>query len=361
MGVKLQELVLREPINISELKGKIVAIDAPNIIFSLLNFSYKNKQFDLSNLMTDRTQRAISHLYGLLFRINFYYSKRMFPLFCFDGRDSELKRMVTKDHLHDFRVVKEWYQDAIHNGNKELARKLALGKEFLWPNIIAESKQLLHALGVPYLESPASAESQCAYLVKAKIAHYAVSQDFDSLLFGCPALIQNLSKSLRRKVQGKWMYNKVSTLKVDLEANLKRLRLDPFQLVDLAMLLGTDYNSGVKHIGPKTALELIKTYHNLESIIASQKKRYDFTHLTPENIQKIRKIFLNSDVLKILPDFYWDPPNRAKIIELMCEDHTLNTERVENNVQKVIKSYIACKDYFQELKPGPKIVQKTLL
>jgi len=163
-------------------------------------------------------------------------------------------------------------------------------------------------------------------------------------LFGCPALIQNLSKSLRRKIQGKWLYNKVTTLKVDLEANLKRLRLDPFQLVDLTMLLGTDYNSGVKHIGPKTALELMKTYHNLESIIASQKKRYDFTHLTPENIQKIRKIFLVPDVLKILPDFYWDPPNRAKITDLMCKDHILNTERVENNVQKVIKSYIACKD-----------------
>ena len=360
MGVKLQDLVRREPINISELEGKIIAVDAPNIIFSLLNFSYKNKQFDFSNLMTDRIQRAISHLYGLLFRINFYYTKKMFPLFCFDGRDSELKRMVTKDQLADFRVVRQWYQDAIESNNTELARKIALGKEFLWPNIIAESKQLLNALGVPYLESPASSESQCAYLVKAGIVHYAVSQDFDSLLFGCPTLIQNLSKSLRRKVQGKWIYNKVSTLKVDLEANLKRLRLDPFQLVDLAMLLGTNYNPGVKHIGPKTALELIKTYHNLESIIASQKTRYDFTHLIPENIQKIRKIFLVPDVLKILPDFYWDAPNRAKILELMCKDHTLNTERVENNVQKAIKSYFACKDYFYELKSGPRVIQKTL-
>ena len=88
--------------------------------------------------------------------------------------------------------------------------------------------------------------------------------------------------------------------------------------------------------------------------------RYDFTHLTPENIQKIRKIFLNPEVLKILPDFYWDAPNRVKILELMCENHTLNTARVENNVQKVIKSYIACKDYFHELKSGPKILQKTL-
>ena len=134
MGVKLQDLVRREPINISELEGKIITIDAPNIIFSLLNFSYKNQRFDLSSLMTDRTQRAISHLYGLLFRINFYYSKKMFPLFCFDGRDSELKRMVTKDQLADFRTIKKWYQDAIDNNNTELARKIALGKEFLWPN-----------------------------------------------------------------------------------------------------------------------------------------------------------------------------------------------------------------------------------
>ncbi len=360
MGVKLQDLVRRDPINISELEGKIIAVDAPNIIFSLFNFSYKNQRFDLSSLMTDRTQRAISHLYGLLFRINFYYSKKMFPVLCFDGRDSELKRMVTKDQLADFRVVRLWYQDTIDNNNTELARKIALGKEFLWPNIIAESKRLLNALGVPYLESPASAESQCAYLVKIGIAHYVVSQDFDSLLFGCPTLIQNLSKSLKRKVQGKWVYNKVSTLKVDLEANLKRLKLDPFQLVDVAMLLGTDYNPGVKHIGPKTALELIKKYRNLESIIVNQKNRYEFTHFSPEIIQKIRKIFLMPDVLKILPDLYWDPPNKAKITALMCKDHTLNPERVEKNIKNVIKSYIACKDYFHELRSGPKVIQKTL-
>ncbi len=70
--------------------------------------------------------------------------------------------------------------------------------------------------------------------------------------------------------------------------------------------------------------------------------------------------YWDPDVLKILPDFYWDPPNKAKILELMCKDRTLNTERVENNVQKVIKSYIACKDYFHELKSGPRVVQKTL-
>jgi len=118
MGVKLQDLVRREPINISKLQGKIITVDAPNIIFSLLNFSYKNKQFDLSNLMTDRTQRAILHLYGLLFRINFYYSKQMFPLFCFDGRDSELKRIVITNYIFHFISLKfrKFLKNPLYNG-----------------------------------------------------------------------------------------------------------------------------------------------------------------------------------------------------------------------------------------------------
>ena len=90
MGVKIQELILKSKLILAQLQRKVIAVDAPNINgnnFSLLNFSYKNQRFDLSNLMTDRTQRAISHLYGLLFRINFYYHNQLLPIFCFDGRD----------------------------------------------------------------------------------------------------------------------------------------------------------------------------------------------------------------------------------------------------------------------------------
>lgn len=76
----------------------------------------------------------------------------------------------------------------------------------MWQNIIQESKQRLGALGVPYIDSPASAESQCAYLVKKGIVNFPNSQDFNSLLFGCPRVIQNLYKSSRRKIQGKWQY-----------------------------------------------------------------------------------------------------------------------------------------------------------
>ncbi len=37
MGVKLQDLVVRDPLEFSKLTGKIVAVDAPNVIMSLFN------------------------------------------------------------------------------------------------------------------------------------------------------------------------------------------------------------------------------------------------------------------------------------------------------------------------------------
>ena len=347
MGVKLQGLIRKKNIDFSQLAGKIVAVDAPNIIMALFNFSYKNKTFSYSDLMIDNTQRAISHLYGILFRVNFYYSKKIFPIFCFDGKDSELKRIVSKDLLNDFLVTKKWYENAIQSGKKYLARQLSLGKEFLWPNIVRESKQLIGVLGIPYIESPASAESQCAQLVKNKIAFYSNSQDYDSLLFGCPRVIQNFSKSMKRKVQGKWKYRKIEPMMINLSDNLKGLKINEFQLIDLAILIGTDYFPGVKGIGPKTALILLKKYNSLETIIQYGKANYNFTQLTPELLKNIRKIFLLPEVNESIGTLCWNPPNKSQLIDLLCKDHHLNLERVNNNIDKVIKNFYICRKLFK--------------
>ncbi|MFX0021494.1 MAG: hypothetical protein ACFE9S_04160, partial [Candidatus Hermodarchaeota archaeon] len=193
MGVKIQSLIVPKIIDLQDLKGKIIAVDAPNIIMGLFNFVLNNQNSSNTRLILDRTQRPISHLYGLLYRVNFYYSKNIFPIFCFDGKVSDLKKFITKDQLKDFLFTQKWYEQAMRENDKDLAREIALSGEYMWKNIIKESKQLLGALGIPYIESPASAESQCAYLVKKGFTHYSNSQDYDSLLFGCPNIIQNLS------------------------------------------------------------------------------------------------------------------------------------------------------------------------
>ncbi len=360
MGVKIGDIILRKKIDYSHLAGNVIAVDAPNIIMSLFSFSRRSSGETQSQLILDRTQRPISHLYGLLYRINFYYSKKIYPIFCFDGNDSPLKKLITKDRLRDFRFAQKWYIQAIKGGNKNLAKQIALSKDYMWQNIINESKQLLNALGVPFIDSPASAESQCAQLVKDQIAFYSISQDYDSLLFGCPRMVQNLTKSRRRKVQGTWKYDKIEPMEIHLKENLKKLGLTLFQLVDMAILIGTDYFKGIQGIGPKTAFKLVQKYKNLEYIIIREKESYNFSQLTYKLISQIRKIFLLPDVLKILPTFSWNHPLETKIFELLCEEHHLDKERVNKNVKSLIANYIWCTEYFQKQFGKPQQVQTTL-
>ncbi len=360
MGVKLQDLVIRNVIEFSKLAGKIIAVDAPNVIMSLFNFARKNPDGSQAGLILDRTQRPISHLYGLLFRTNFFYSKKIFPIFCFDGLDSDLKKLKTKDRLNDFLFTEKLYRSLIQSGNRENAKQIALSKEYMWPNIVKESKQLLGALGVPYISAPASAESQCAQIVKSKVAHYSNSQDFDSLLFGCPQTLQNLSKSLRRKVQGRWKYQKITPVKIDLNENLKRLEIDQFQLVDMALLIGTDYFPGIKNIGPKNAYKFIKKHRSIENVIIEEKRNYDFSALSSEVIAKVRKIFLLPEVLTDYPHLGWNFPSEQQTLNLLCEDHHLNRERVENNFKKLAINYGKCQIFFSNKTRNPSKKQETL-
>jgi len=350
MGIKISELIKGRIIDYSELSGKFIAIDANNIISALVNFSRKKVNNNKQNFIRDRTQRPISHLYGLLYRVLFYYTKKIFPIFCFDGRDSALKRKITKDVLNDFRYTSAAYENAMKNGNYILAKQIANGQDYLWLNIIKESKELLNAIGVPLINAPASAESQCAQLVKDGLAHYSNTQDYDSLLFGCPRTIQNLSKSKRRKQNGRWLYDKVEPIVIDLKENLKQLRISQFQLIDIAILIGIDYFQGIRGLGSKMAYNLIKKHGGLEKVMTREKNKFDFSELTPDIIAKIRKIFLLPNTIRKSEPFLWNYPNYSQIKYLLCEMHHLNEDRIANNLKKLEKQYNLCLRIFRNRK-----------
>lgn len=348
MGVKIKDIVLRKEIEHSDLEGSVIAVDAPNLIMQVLNFSYIRKGPFESNYMLDQTRRPISHLYGLLYRVSFFYMKKMLPIFCFDGRVHPYKRKITRDELRNFLHHKKLYEDAIEKKEFDKAQSIATGRDFMWVNTIQESKKLLSYMGVPIIESPSSAESQCAKLVKDKVADLAVTQDFDCMLFGCPRQVQNLSKTSSRKVQGTSKYVKIKPVMIDLSENLKKLGIDLFQLIDAAILIGTDYCKGVSKIGSKTALTLIKKHGNIENIISTNKQKFDFSHLYNKRIMEVRKIFLFPEVLSKYPYFKWTLPNVDKIVDFLSHDHHLNSKRVEENSGKLKSRYSRCINYFNK-------------
>jgi len=360
MGVKLNSLVYEEELSSSILKGRIMAVDGPNIIISLLKFSMKDNENNKSKLHVNRLGKPILHFYGILYRVNFFLINKILPIFCFDGIDSELKRKIVKDSLNDFLKVKQLHEIAIQNKNLELARKIAFSKEFYWPSIIEDSKHLLKLLGIPIIQAPASAESQCAQLVKNKVADFANSQDYDALLFGCPKLIRNFTKTARKKINNKWIYKKITPSIIYLNKTLKNLKINYFQLVDLSILIGTDYFEGIKKIGPRIALNLIRTHKNLENVMEKTRDKYDFSKLTKQKINDIRKIFIFPHTINKISDLRWSLPKIDAILTFLCDKNFLDREKVDKVVKNLESNFIKCLEYFKNSKNKSMLIQTRL-
>src|SRR5206468_10263933 len=109
--------------------------------------------------------------------------------------------------------------------------------------------------------------AQAAHMTRKGDAWATASQDYDAFLFGSPILVRNLALSGKRKLPRKAAYVDVTPEQAELAGTLAALGVTREQLVDLAILIGTDFNGGIKGIGPKKALALIRKHANLESIL----------------------------------------------------------------------------------------------
>jgi 5'-3' exonuclease len=258
MGVKLGNIIQGTHLIKADLSKKSVAIDASYTIMVFLNRRYGPNP----EIPVDKTMRAINHLYGILYRTISLIECGILPVFCFDGIPDELKRLSTKNRFNDFERTKERYEQCLKMGDKSLAKKIALGKEFLWMNCIREVRMLLKALGIPFIDSPSEAEAQCAQLVKMGVCDYCNTSDFDALLLGSPNILK-IERVQSRKVTG-ILYNTQDIF--------NQLKINRFQLIDLAIMIGNDFFPGVHGIGIKMGLELVQKYGTLEQIIARNDK-----------------------------------------------------------------------------------------
>jgi len=104
--------------------------------------------------------------------------------------------------------------------------------------MIEESKELLKAMGIPVVQAFGEGEAEAAYLCKVKEEVYAsASQDYDSLLFGAPKLIRNLTLSRKRKTYSGYVEIKIELIKLDDVLNSLEIDFGP---VDLSWDFGWD-------------------------------------------------------------------------------------------------------------------------
>jgi flap endonuclease-1 len=153
-------------------------------------------------------------------------------------------------------------------------------------------------------------------------------------LFGAKRLIRNLTISGKRKVPNRNAYVDVEPELIEYEEVLKRNNLTQKQLIDLGILIGTDFNiNGFNGIGPKTALKLIQKYKRLEDIDKIKDELLD----TPYN--EIREIFLNPSVTNLENiDIQFKDLDKERIRGFLCDEKNFSVERVTNSIEKLNKT-----------------------
>jgi flap endonuclease-1 len=326
LGVNLRVLVPKTKVDFQSLSGKSVAIDAYNALYQFLAII---RQPDGTPLK-DRSGRITSHLSGLFYRTVNLVEMGVKVAYVFDGAPPTLKEVEIKRRAKVKAEALVKYEQAVKEGKMEQARSYAQMTSKLKDYMPEDSKRLLTELGVPWIQAPSEGEAQAAYLTRKGAADYCGSQDYDSLLFGAEALVRNVTISGRRKIPRKNVYVEVVPEVIKLDHVLKELEITREQLIDVAMLVGTDFNpDGVKGIGPKTALKLIKQHGSVEEAL-TELKDAEF----PVEPKRIREIFLKPKVT----DNYrleWKEPDVEAVVEFLCRERDFSEDRVRKALGKM--------------------------
>jgi flap endonuclease-1 len=326
LGVDFKDLVPKTAVKLEDLSGKIIAIDAYNAIYQFLSII---RQPDGTPLK-DSTGKITSHLSGLFYRTSNLVEMGIKPTYVFDGIPPTLKaaEVVRRKQVKVQAIAS--YEKAVVQGDTAKMRMFAQAATSMKDYMQNDSHRLLELMGLPWVQAPSEGEAQAAYITKKGDADYCASQDYDSLLFGAPKMLRNIAISGRRK-RGN-VYIEVLPEIMNLSKTLNETGLTYEQLIDVGILVGTDFNpDGIKGLGPKTALKLIKKYGTLENALP-QIKNASF----PVEPNCIRQIFLHPEVT----DNYkleWKQPNVEGIIDFMCREKEFSEERVRKSVERMLE------------------------
>jgi flap endonuclease-1 len=325
MGVNLREIAGPRDIELEELAGKTIAIDALNMIYQFLSIIRDRLT---GEPLKDSHGQVTSHLSGIFYRITGMLESGITPVFIFDGPAPAFKKNVQLARHKVREAARAKWEQAVKAGDTEKVRLYSQQASRVTGSMLEEAKRLLDAMGVQWMDGPSEGEAQAAYLNRTGKVYACGSQDWDALLFGAKRLARNLAITGKRKLPRKETYVTVRPQVIELEEMLDSLHITHDQLIIIGILTGTDYNpGGVKGFGPKKALELVKESKTLQAVLS--KVQWDFD--TPA-----QKIF----------DFFRDPPHRPCEIErrkpdpgtvrkILVEEHDFSPDRLQRTLDRL--------------------------
>lgn len=327
MGLHFKDLMVKKEIAIKDLRGKVLAVDAYNMLYQFLTTI---RQMDGSAL-TDSKGRVTSHLIGLFSRTTALMEEGLKLVFVFDGQPPTLKQKTWEKRSEIKKEATLKLKEAEESGNLEEMKKYSSRTAILTKSMVADAQAVIAALGLPIVQAPSEGEAQASHLVKNGDAYAVISQDYDTLMFGCPLLVRNLSIAGKRKRTGKLAYTTIKPELISLKEILQELHLSQEQLIVLAILVGTDYNpKGILGIGPKKGLKLVREhgtdFAGLFTQLAWEQQYPDLPW------QEIFRIIKN---IPVTDDYVleWKPIEEQKLFALLVREYEFGEERVRNKIE----------------------------
>ncbi len=330
MGVNLTPIIVKKTITLEQLGDKTLAVDANNYLYQFLALIRTPEGIPLK----DSQGNITSHLAGIMFRsTRLIHDYRINLIFVFDGKPPQLKEQEIKKRreLRE-KATSEW-RKALEKRDYRTAFSKAVMTSRLTKTMINDSKRLLDLLGIPYVQALGEAEAQAACMAMRGDVWASSSKDYDTLLFGSPRLVRYLTISGKEFLPSKGTFRPLKPELIDLDKLLLQHKITREQLVDLAILIGTDFNQGVKGIGAKTALSLLRKHGRIESLSS------DVASKVSQHYEDVRKIFLNPEITLDYTLSY-TKLREDELYDFLCTERDFSRQRVEKIVQRMKKFYL---------------------
>ncbi len=318
MGLPFKEIVRARELPWRDLAGRSVAVDAYNALYQFLATI---RQAD-GRPFSDPEGKPTSHLMGAFYRTTSLLAEGVRPAWVFDGRPPARKAGTIRQRIEAKERAQEEWNAALAAGDLETARRKAAQTSRLTPSMVDETIELLGALGVPTIRAPSEGEAQAARLAAEGIVWATASEDYDTLLFGAPRLVRGLAA--RRSRSGE----EAASL-IEREELLRDLGISGEELILVGLLVGTDFNDGVRGYGPKKALKLVQEHRGWSATLAR-------AGLDPTEAEEVAEIFRHPQTVAGTPlDF--GPPDPERVTSILADRHGFSRPRVGAALERAIR------------------------
>ena len=313
----LRSLAALSPCPFADLEGSTIAVDAHNWLYRYLTTTVKWTD-DAVYTTDDGTE--VANLLGVIQGLPKFFEHDLTPIFVFDGGVTDLKDDEVEKRREQRERAEARLAEAEAEGDALAAARLSARTVRLTETIQETTRDLLELLGVPYIDAPAEGEAQASYMNRVGDVDVVGSEDYDTLLFGAPHTVRGLT-------------SKGDPECMDLAATLSAHDISYEQLVDVALLCGTDFNEGIRGIGPKTGVTLVTEHGDLFGVLEARGEHIEFA-------DRIRELFFDPPVTDAYDTDWSIDPDIEAARAFVTERWQIDAAEVERGFERIEASVV---------------------